>query len=201
MRRPINRLPVKRLVSTGFVSGNGWIFSGQLVEIADFDVFCRHHARPLGARAQEPLTAPDQSCSMERISGDQQLHTVPTAQVWSDDDPFGGAVGVQQEYLERISEVLVVELVVADSVKPYRGVGRHHEVERGTQRSPLRKRCWQPARRDRVLARAAISMQIATLRRTSGRRACRPCPSVTILWTWSAERQDRSSDSTACIRR
>src|SRR5439155_14267829 len=35
------------------VGGNGWIFSGHLVEIADFDV-CRHRARPLGALAQEP---------------------------------------------------------------------------------------------------------------------------------------------------
>jgi hypothetical protein len=41
------------------LSGHGWIFCGELVEFADFDVG-RHHARPLGARAQEPPAAADE---------------------------------------------------------------------------------------------------------------------------------------------
>ncbi len=69
------------------------------------------------------MTAPDQPCSVECIAGDQQLHTLATAQVRSDDDPFGATVGVQQEHLERIAEIIVVKLFVADSVKPHGASG------------------------------------------------------------------------------
>jgi hypothetical protein len=44
---------------------------------------------------------------------------VVIAQVRSDDDSLGGTFGVQQEHLEWIAEIIVIELVVADSVKPH----------------------------------------------------------------------------------
>ena len=45
------------------------------------------------------------------------------AQVRPDDDARGGAVGLQQEHFERIAEVIVVELVVANAVQPHRRLG------------------------------------------------------------------------------
>ena len=104
------------------VCGNGRALSGQFIDATDLDIR-RHNARPLGARAHEPTTIPDQPCSVERIAGDWQLHALTAAQVRSDDDPLGAAVGVQQEHLERATEIVVIELVVADAVKPHRRAG------------------------------------------------------------------------------
>jgi hypothetical protein len=101
------------------IGGQGWIFAGQLVDIADFDIG-RHHARPLGARTKKPTATPNQPCRVERAAGDHELHALTSAQTWSDDDPLGGAVGVQQKHFERITEIIVVELIVADAVKPNR---------------------------------------------------------------------------------
>ena len=75
------------------IISNAWIFSRQLVDIADFDV-CRCYPRPLGARAQKPTTVPDQPRSVERIAGNQQLHALAAAQVRSHDYSLGGAIDV-----------------------------------------------------------------------------------------------------------
>ena len=70
--------------------------------------------------AQKPMALPEQPRGMERIAGDQLLHVLALAQIRSDDDPLGGAIGMQQEQLERITKVIMVQLVVADTVKPHR---------------------------------------------------------------------------------
>jgi hypothetical protein len=122
-----------------------------LVEVADFHV-CRHHTRPLRARAQKPAASSDRPRSVERVPGDQQLHALSIGQVRAHNHLLRAAVGVQEEHFERIAEIIVVELVIADSVQPYRRAGRDHKVERGTQRSPLRERCRQPTRCNRPFA-------------------------------------------------
>ena len=73
------------------IAGHGRILCAQLVEIADLHIR-RHHARPLGAGAEEP-PFPDQPCGVERIAWDQQLHPMPAAQVRSDDDALGRTAG------------------------------------------------------------------------------------------------------------
>src|SRR5215216_6055830 len=128
--RPAWRHVLYRRGDCAQIGGDGRIFPGQLVDVADLDV-SRYDARPLGAGAQEPAAMPDQPCSVERVAGDQQLHALAAAQVRSDDDPLGGPIGVQQEQLQRITEIIVVELVVADAVKPNWRAGRHHEIECG----------------------------------------------------------------------
>ena len=62
----------------------------------------------------------DQPCRVERVARDQQLHAMTAAQIWSDDDPLGRAIPVQKEHLQRITKVVVIELVVADPVKAHR---------------------------------------------------------------------------------
>src|SRR5262249_58416137 len=57
--------------------------------------------------------------------------------------------------LERIAEIVVVELIVADAVEPHRCSWHHHEVERGPQRSPVGKGWRQTAGRDRLRAEVA----------------------------------------------
>jgi len=72
----------------------------------------------------------------------------PAAQVRPDDDAVGRAVAAQQQDLERIAEVIVVELIIADAVKTHRCSRRHHEIERGAHRSCVGKRRRQTTGRD-----------------------------------------------------
>jgi hypothetical protein len=52
---------------------------------------------------------------MKRVARDEELQLFPAAQVRADDDALGRAVAVQQQDLERIAELVVVELIVAAS--------------------------------------------------------------------------------------
>ena len=67
---------------------------------------------------------------MERVAGDEQLHALAPAQVGADDDALGRIVAMQQQDLERVAEIIVVKLIVADAVEPHGCDRRHHEVER-----------------------------------------------------------------------
>src|SRR5690606_38301658 len=89
---------------------------GDLVQLADFDVG-RHGSGPFGACSQKPSPVPDDPGGVECIAGDQELQSLPSSNVWAYHDPLAGVV-VQEEHLERIAQVVVIELFVADAVKP-----------------------------------------------------------------------------------
>src|SRR5215469_18810489 len=89
---------------------------------------------------------------MKRVAGDEELQVFPAAQVRPDDNAVARAVTAQQQDLERIAEVVVVELIVADAVELPRCSRRYHEIERGAHRSWGGKRRRQPAGRDRLRA-------------------------------------------------
>jgi hypothetical protein len=97
-------------------------------------------------------TPADQTRGVEGVAGDEELDALSGAQIRPDHHPLALAVAAQQEDLERIAEIIVVELVVADAVEPHRGVGRHHEIEPRAHRSPIGERRRQPAGRDRQRA-------------------------------------------------
>jgi hypothetical protein len=69
---------------------------------------------------------------VKRVAGDQELHPLAGAQVGPDHDAFGRAVGVQHEHLERITEIVVIELVVADPMKADRCPRRNQKIQSGT---------------------------------------------------------------------
>jgi hypothetical protein len=77
---------------------------------------------------------------MERVTWDEELDVFPAAHVWTDDDALARAVAAQKQDLERITEVIVVQLVIADAVEPHRCGWRDHEVERGSDRPSVAKR-------------------------------------------------------------
>src|SRR5439155_5858005 len=91
-----------------------------------------HHARPFGAGAEEPAATPNQARRMECIAGNEELQALAIAQIRPDNDALAIAIGMQQKHLDRIAEIVMVELVVADAMEAHRRRGRHHEVERGT---------------------------------------------------------------------
>src|SRR5262245_45300098 len=89
---------------------------------------------------------------MKGVAGDEELEVFPAAQVGTDDDAVGRTVAVQRQDPERIAEIVMVELIIADAVEPHRRSWRHHEVERRPHRSPFGKRRRQTADRDRLRA-------------------------------------------------
>ena len=60
---------------------------------------------------------------MEGIAGDEELDALPAAQIRTDNDPLAGAVITQQKYFERIAEVVVVQLVIANAMSRTGAVG------------------------------------------------------------------------------
>ena len=50
---------------------------------------------------------------------------------------------MQQKDLERIAEIVVVELVVADPVRAHRRVRGDQEIKARAKRPPVRERCWK----------------------------------------------------------
>src|SRR5215203_6106336 len=53
---------------------------------------------------------------MERVARNEKLDPLPCPDVRAHNDAFGAAVRVQQEQLERVPEIVLVELVVADAM-------------------------------------------------------------------------------------
>jgi hypothetical protein len=76
---------------------------------------------------------------MECVAGDEQLHALAPAQVGADNDALGRAAAMQQQDLDRVAEIIVVELVVADAVEPHWRRRRYHEDESAMRREQSRK--------------------------------------------------------------
>ena len=123
------------------------ILRSQRVDIADLDIDLLY-AGPFGAPAEKPAPAPNDACSVERIARDQKLHTLTRAQIRADYNVLGCSVLVQYQNLDRVTQVIVIELVVADSMQAYRCIGRDHEIECGACRPAINKRCREPTGRD-----------------------------------------------------
>src|SRR5207248_9667671 len=97
------------------LGGHSRISGGEFVEFSDFDIF-RNHAGPFGAATQEPSAVSKKPCSVECVAGNKQLHVLSLAQVRANDDPIGRAIVVQQKQFERIAQIIMIKLTVADAV-------------------------------------------------------------------------------------
>jgi hypothetical protein len=75
-----------------------------------------------------------------------------SAQVWSDYDTFGCSVFVQQENFNRVAEVIMIKLVVADAMQPHGCFRGYHEIERRPGWPSVGERWRQPVRRNSSLA-------------------------------------------------
>ena len=112
-----------------------WIFCRQRIGIADLDV-SRLDSWPFGARAQKPVPSPDYTRSVKSTAGNQKLHTLPATQVWTDYNAFGRAIDVQHQHVDRITERIMIKLVVADAMQPDRCARRYHKIEHRASRPP-----------------------------------------------------------------
>jgi len=82
---------------------------------------------------------------VKSIAGNQKLHTLTATQVWTDHNAFARAINVQQQNLNRITEVIMIKLIVANAMEPDGCAGRYHEIERRTGWPPVDEWWWQPA--------------------------------------------------------
>jgi hypothetical protein len=79
------------LLKSTQIVGHGWIFCCQNLDIADLHVSW-FDAWPFGARAQKPSPLPGDTSGVESIAGNQKLHELAAAQVWSYDDVLACAI-------------------------------------------------------------------------------------------------------------
>jgi hypothetical protein len=110
------------LLERSEIGGNAWIFRRQFFNIADFNV-CRFDTGPFRARTEEPATASDHAGGVKRTAGNQKLHTLTTAKVRANNDAFARAIDAQHQYLDGITEIIVVKLIVADAMQTHRASG------------------------------------------------------------------------------
>ena len=81
--------------------------------------------------------------------------------VRADNEQLAVAVLAQQQHLDRVAEIIVIELLVLDAVQLHRRFRRHHEIERRAQRTPVLERRRQAARRDHQVALIGLAHEAA----------------------------------------
>jgi hypothetical protein len=74
------------------------------------------------------------------------------AQIRANDVTFGRSVFQQHQNFDRIAKIIMIQLIVADPVKPYWLFRRQHEVKRRSSRPSVCKRRLHASSRDFMLA-------------------------------------------------
>jgi hypothetical protein len=133
------------------ILGHVWIFRRQRFHIADFDVDF-FYTRPFCARAKKPPPLSNDTCGVKSVTRDQKLHALAGAEIWTDYGAFVCAVFVQHKNFNRIAQVTVVKLIVANAMESHRCVWRDHKTEGGTRWPTIKKWCRQAAGRNSLVA-------------------------------------------------
>ena len=60
---------------------------------------------------------------VEGIAGDEELHALTGAEVGADHGESVGAVVMQHQHLDRVAEIVVIELMVLYAVELHRAAG------------------------------------------------------------------------------
>jgi hypothetical protein len=89
---------------------------------------------------------------VERITRDQKLHALACPQIRTYDDVFACSIFVQHKNFNRITQVTVIELIVANAMESHRRIRRHHEIECRPSWPAIKKWCWEPAGRNSLVA-------------------------------------------------
>jgi hypothetical protein len=76
------------------------------------------------------LTASDNTRGVESIAGDQKLHQLTAAEVGPATTRSVVPSTCKHQYLNRITEIIMIKLVVMDAIEPHRSIGRYHEIKR-----------------------------------------------------------------------
>jgi hypothetical protein len=128
-----------------------WILRRQGVDIADFDIDSLY-AGPFCARAEKPAPLSNDARSVKRIARDQKLHLLAGTEIWTDYDMLACTIFVQHKNFNRIAEITVIKLIVANAVKSHGRIRRHHEIQCRACWSAIKKWCWEPTGRNSLIA-------------------------------------------------
>jgi hypothetical protein len=133
------------------IVGHVWIFHRQSFDIADFHVNFLYTG-PFCARAEEPAPLSDDPCGVKRITRDQKLHALASAEIWTNYGALARSVFVQHKNFNRITQVTVIKLIVANAMESHGRIRRDHEIERRARWPAIKKWCWEPAGRNALVA-------------------------------------------------
>ena len=133
------------------IVGDVRIFRRQRFEVADFDVDF-FYAGPFRARAKKPASLTNDAGRVESITRNEKLHALACSEIRTYDGALACSIFVQHKNFNRITQVTVIELIVAYAMESYRRIRRHHEIECGARWPTIQKRCWQSAGRDSLIA-------------------------------------------------
>jgi hypothetical protein len=127
------------------------IFCRQRFGIADFDVDCLY-SWPFRACAKKPTPLPDNTRSVESITRDEKLHALTGAKIRTDYGALACSIFVQHKNFNRVTQVTVIKLIVANAMEPHGRIWRDHEIQCGARWPPIQKWRRQSARRDSLVA-------------------------------------------------
>ena len=131
--RDVNRLSsLKRSQIVSHV----WISRRQGVDIAEFDVDFLYPG-PFCARA-------DDACSVEHITRDQELHALAGAEIRTDYGMLACSIFVQQKNFNRIVEITVAKLIVANAMESHGCIRRHMKYNAEPAGRPSRNGAGSP---------------------------------------------------------
>ena len=98
----------------------------------------RQPARRLAIRCSRPETSAVARlhAQCEKYRRESEVAHAARTQVWTDYNAFGRAIDVQHQHVDRITEIIMIKLVVADAMQPDRCARRYHKIERRASRRP-----------------------------------------------------------------
>jgi hypothetical protein len=73
-------------------------------------------------------------------------------QIRTHDDALACSIFVQHQNLNRITQVTVIKLIVANAMQTYRRIGGDHEIQCRACWPAIKKWCWEPAGRNSMVA-------------------------------------------------
>jgi len=144
----VNRLSSLKRVQ---IVSHLWIFRRQGVDIAEFDIDFLY-AGPFCARAEEPSPLSDDACRVERITRDQELHALAGGEIRIDYGMLACSISVQHKNFNRIAEITVIKLIVANAMESHGCIRRHHEIQCRDCWPTIKKWCWEPTGRNSLIA-------------------------------------------------
>ena len=122
-------------------------------------------AGPLGTGSEEPSPSGSEPRGVEGTARQEELNPFPSGEIRSHSVHGVVSLGVQRQHLERLAEIAVIQLVVANPVKPHRALRRHEKVQSTADGAAVTKRAAEPAGGDSFAAAVGLGHETARLMR------------------------------------
>jgi hypothetical protein len=86
------------------------------------------------------------------LPADQKLHALAGAEIRTNYGALARSIWVQHKNFNRITQVTVIKLIVANAMQVHRRIWGDHEIQCGARWPAIEKWCWEPAGRYSLVA-------------------------------------------------